>query len=141
MEPDFAPKLRPNLGDGKPPGSRAQAGALGRKSLRRAVRNFARQLRADFPAEIERDPRGFRTRVLRLLRAALPVKSGRPRSEPVTRAAEMRAQGKSWRAIYAACIPLHVIGDSRILAQSRLRSAFRARRRRMNKFGRIKSRL
>jgi hypothetical protein len=126
MKPNFAPKLRPNLSRRRP-----------RKgpSLDALVWSFALQLTVDFGLEIEHELRAFRKRVLRLLGVALPVKNGRPQLETVTRAVEMRAQGSSWRAIYTVCVPHTVAGDSRQLAQSRLRSAVRARRRR-----RIKSR-
>ena len=126
MKPNFAPKLRPNLSR-RPPRKRPRLDAL--------VRSFALQLTVDFGLEIEQEPRAFRKRVLRLLGAALPVKNGRPQLETVKRAVQMRGQGSSWRAIYTVCIPHTIAGDSRQLAQSRLRSAVRARRRR-----RIKSR-
>ena len=98
-------------------------------SLGALVRGFVQELRAEFVGEIERDPRAFRKRVIHLFRVALPVDRGRPRLETVTRAFEMRRHGKDWRVIYPACIPRDLLGDSRILAQSRLRSAVRARRR------------
>jgi len=96
-------------------------------------------LRTNFTSEIERDPRGFRMRLLRLLRFAFPVKNGRPRMETVTRATEMRRQGKSWREVYAACIAAGKVGDSLSVAQCRLRSAVRARQRtRRHKASRLK---
>jgi len=118
MEGDFAPKLRPNLSHHSQD-----------EGLATAVRRFILQLRSEFGAEIERDPRGFRIRVIRLLTTALPLKNGRPRLENVTRAHEKWRQGKNWREIYTVCIPPGLSGDSLVLAQSRLRSAVRARRR------------
>ena len=41
-----------------------------------------------------------------------------------------RAGGLFWRAVYAACVPETVNGNSRQLAQARLRAAVRARMRR-----------
>ena len=123
MEPDFAPKLRPNSTH-RPTRKRPV-------NLSTLVRKFARLLRRRFAIEIEHNPRLFRERVLRLLTSALPARHGRPRIETVSRATEMRAQGKDWRAVYVACIPTTVAGDARQVAQSRLRSAVRARRRRL----------
>jgi hypothetical protein len=94
------------------------------------IREFVKQVRHEFGYEMQHDSRGFRKRMLRLLRSALPVTHGRPRLEAVSRAAEMQAQGNSWRAIYAVCIPEAITADSRQLAQSRLRSAVRSRRQR-----------
>ena len=97
--------------------------------LRATVRKFAARLREQFESEIERDTRGFKCRVVTLLKESLPPGPGRPCTEIVTRATSMRAQGRSWQEIYAGCL-LHVEGgsDSRQIAQSRLRSAVRARR-------------
>jgi hypothetical protein len=120
MIPGSAPELRP----------RSSRPSLRKEpSLADAIRRFARDLRTEFAGEIARDARAFRKRVLHLFRTALPVDRGRPRLMAVTRATEMRAQGKCWRAIYAVCIAPDLRGDSRILAQSRLRGAVRARRR------------
>ena len=121
MEPDFAPKLRPN--------STHRSSRTRPINLSALVRKFAGLLRRRFAVEIEHNPRLFRKRLLRLLTTALPARHGRPRIEAVSRATEMRAQGKDWRAVYVACIPTTVAGDSRQVAQSRLRSAVRARRR------------
>src|SRR5437879_3121885 len=98
--------------------------------LRRTIENFARQLRSKFRAQIERDTGQFKRNVVAMLRRSLPASPGRPRAEEVTRAALMREQGKSWQVVYSACLPLVAAPDARQLAQSRLRSAVRARRRR-----------
>ena len=100
--------------------------------LRETIREFAKYLQYSFAEEIEYDPSLFRKRVIHLLKTALPSPHGRPRLKIVSIAADMRAQGKSWLAVYTACIPALLAGDSRQLAQSRLRSAVRARRRRFN---------
>ena len=99
------------------------------KELSTIVREFAHRLRLEFAPDIERDAGEFKRRVIRLLKADLPPGPGRPRTEIVTRAAEMRTQGKTWQQVYAECLS-HVVGssDSRQLAQSRLRCAVRSRR-------------
>ena len=66
---------------------------------------FAARLKRDYAADIARDARGFKERVVRLLRRELPPKPGRPFDETVTRATEMRAKGQSWSTIYCQCIP------------------------------------
>ena len=93
------------------------------------TRRFAARLRAEFAFEIEQDAGAFKRHVVALLRAELPPRPGRPRAELVTRAVQMRTQGTSWREIYLECLPDEIVGpESRQLAQSRLRSAVRARR-------------
>jgi hypothetical protein len=96
--------------------------------LERTVNNFADRLRSEFCAEIRRDVRGFKRRVVRLLAAALSPGPGRPRNDAVTLALELRSQGRSWQAIYARCIPPTLADDSRQVAESRLRCAVRSRR-------------
>jgi hypothetical protein len=130
MEPDFAPKLRPNSSDRPPRKQLAE--------LRETTRRFTVELRRQFADEIEYDARSFKLRVLALVKQGLPPKRGRPCDKAVTRAVEMRAQGRDWRAIYADCIPATTAGDSRQVAQSRLRSAVRARRRRRGLIARVK---
>jgi hypothetical protein len=97
--------------------------------LERAVQNFAARLRSEFRAEIDRDAPGFKRDAVRLLGAALSAgpRPGRPPSEAVTRAIELRAQGKPWQAIYAQCLTASLADDSRQIAQSRLRCAVRSR--------------
>ena len=105
---------------------------VGRRNMRdllATTQEFASLLRLEFASEIERDAHGFKRRVLGLLKAELPPRPGRPRSEAVTHATELLAQGKAWQQIYAECLP-HDIGghDSRQLMQYRLRCAVRSRR-------------
>jgi hypothetical protein len=97
------------------------------RDLGALVQEFGDLLRREFAANIERDARGFKRDALCLLRAALSPGPGRPRSEAVTLAIELRAQGKPWQAIYSQCIPSALVDDARQLAQSRLRSAVRSR--------------
>jgi len=109
--------------------------------LERTIQNFAARLRSEFRAEIDRDAPGFKRDAVRLLGAALSSGPGpgRPCIEAVTRAIELRAQGKPWQAIYAQCLPASLAGDSRQIAQYRLRCAVRSRHRRrksaMNSLG------
>jgi hypothetical protein len=95
--------------------------------LHATIRKFSRRLRHEFASEIERDARGFKERAVRLLKASLPPRPGRPSTEVVTRAAEMKAQGKGWAEIYAACLSPIAAPDSRQVQQSRLRCAVRSR--------------
>lgn len=98
------------------------------RDLRATTREFAARLRAEFASEIEQDARGFKRRVLGFLKGELPPGPGRPCEEIVTCAARMRTEGRNWQEIYAVCLPHVAEPDSRHLAQSRLRSAVRARR-------------
>ncbi len=77
----------------------------GNDKLEGRVRKFAACLRCDFAEEIARDPGAFKKQVVRLLRHELPPARGRPLSEPVTCATEMRAKAQPWLAIYRQCIP------------------------------------
>jgi len=123
LDPDFAGKVRPNLSQHCP--SRKPIAKLGV-----AIRKFARQLRAEFAGEIERDLRAFRTHVVRFLRAELPLRRGRPCDAAITRAVEMRRTREPWHSIYLVCVPFFQRLDpyARHLAQTRLRSAVRSRR-------------
>jgi hypothetical protein len=99
------------------------------RDLRATTQEFAALLRIEFAPEIEQDAHGFKRRVLGFLKAELPPRPGRPRTEAVTHATEMLAQGKTWRQIYAECLPRNILGhDSRQLTQYRLRCAVRSRR-------------
>lgn len=133
MEPDFAPKLRPDL-----PECRSRKGHV---SLSAATREFARQLRARFAEQIEHDPRTFRRHLVRFLKTELPLRVGRPCDAAVTRATKMRASREPWQLIYPVCIPefRRLDAHARYLAQSRLRSAVRSRRNARRR--RIKSRV
>ncbi len=98
-------------------------------NLERIVRDFAERIRSNFSEEIEQDARGFKRRVLGFLKAELPPGPGRPRTEAVTHATGMLAQGKTWQQIYAECLRRIIGGsDSRQLAEYRLRCAVRSRR-------------
>jgi hypothetical protein len=96
--------------------------------LHATIQKFSRRLRHEFATEIERDARGFKDRAVRLLKASLPPRPGRPSTEAVTHATEMKALGKGWAEIYAACLPSNASPDSRQVQQSRLRCAVRFRR-------------
>ena len=100
------------------------------KNLRSSVRKIGNDIRRHFSADLERDPSRFKRRLLALLQAELPPRPGRPRLKQISVAVGMRDQGKSWRAVYATCVPKDLDDDSRQLAQTRLRAAIRARVRR-----------
>ena len=99
------------------------------RELRATIREFAHQLRLEFSSDINRDAGEFKRRVIAFLKAELPPGRGRPRTMIVSRAAEMRIEGKTWQQVYAECLS-HVVdgSDSRQLAQYRLRCAVRSRR-------------
>lgn len=96
--------------------------------LEKTIQDFSARLHSEFREAITHDPHGFKRRVVSLIRASLALKSGRPRSEIVTRAVSMHQQGKSWAEIYSSCLPLDSGAAVRQLDQSRLRTAVRARR-------------
>lgn len=103
---------------------------VGNLNLERRVRKFAACLKCDFAEAVACDPAAFKKQVVRLLRRELPPGPGRPLSEAVTRATEMRTQVQPWSSIYRQCIPgLGELGPGdRSLAMLRLRTAVRARR-------------
>ena len=97
--------------------------------LSRTVRQFVSRLLDEFSADIEKDPSRFKHQVVQLLKAELPPGPGRPRGAGISRAAEMREEGRAWREVYAECLVDKSGGpESRQVIQSRLRSAVRARR-------------
>lgn len=106
------------------------------KNLRSTVRKIVNELRRDFAADLERDASRFKRRVIALLQAELPPRPGRPRLKHVCLAVAMRERRESWRGVYAACVPQELHGDSRQLAEVRLRAAVRARVRRMKNVSR-----
>ena len=100
------------------------------ESVEQIVQDFDERLKHDFATEIESDTLGFNRRVIRALNSELPPRPGRPCIAVVSRAVEMRARGQSWQQIYAVCLASDEEPSFRQLAQSRLRSAVRARRKR-----------
>lgn len=102
------------------------------RSLTQTIRSFVACLKRDHADQIASDPGAFKKQVVRLIRRELPPGPGRPLSEAVTRATEMRGQAHPWSAIYRQCIPgLGELGPGdRSLAMSRLRTAVRGRRHR-----------
>lgn len=100
------------------------------KTLARTIDSFAESLRRDYAQRIARDARAFKQQVVGQLRRRLPPGPGHPPSAAVTRAVEMRAQGKPWLEIYRQCIRgFATLGQGhRELAMIRLRAAVRSRR-------------
>ncbi|SRR5712692_6295662 len=88
------------------------------------VSEFVCQALLSCAPEIKKNPRAFRKNLIRDLTRelshTLQLPMGRPCKEVVTRAAEMRKQGKSWQQIYVQ----HHVPQTE---QTRLRSAVRAR--------------
>ena len=98
------------------------------------------QLLSSYPAllhkhkdEISCDVSGFREWARRKFNLLQPQqRAGRPIDENVTRATELRLQGKSWQQIYAIVIT-ETKGQDAQAAQERLREAVRARRARLRR--------
>jgi hypothetical protein len=109
------------------------------------VQNFCSHLQSKFPGQFgnAKTAAAFKQTVILSVKSVLPPvrRPGRPPQETVTRAIELRKQGKNWSAIYAELIkavePEH--GSTRTFAEnknakydlsvakSRLRSAVRSR--------------
>lgn len=98
-----------------------------RAKLKRSVRAYASELRAEFSREIARDERAFKKRVVRLIKDHLPPGPGRPPGQAITRAADLRRKGKTWQQIYAVCLLDAPDQNSRRIAQWQLRDAVRKR--------------
>lgn len=89
--------------------------------------------------EIWRDVPGFREWARRKFNLLQPQqRAGRPLDENVTRATELRLQGKPWQQIYAMVIT-ETKGEEAQAAQERLREAVRARRKRLRRVPTTKS--
>jgi len=94
------------------------------------------QVQTRCASEIERDPREFRERFIADFRREFNRKfrlgPGRPCNKRVTRAEELKSQGKTWAQIYAEL-------DVPKAEQPQLRSAWRTRRlRRSKKTGEVR---
>jgi hypothetical protein len=96
-------------------------------SLQHEAETFSRRLGIKFPVDIENDLPGFKRRLFAWINRSLPSKAGRPLDDVVTRAYEMRKQGKDWQEVYRECLIEEDTPDARQLKQQRLRSAVRAR--------------
>jgi hypothetical protein len=94
------------------------------------VKTFATRLRKLFADEIAAEPRGFKKRVIEILKRSLPPFAGRPTEDSITIAIQLRAEGRSWPEVYSQVIVNHDKLDTanRRLAELNLRSALRARR-------------
>jgi hypothetical protein len=106
--------------------------AVRTSGLEAEVKRFAVRLRREYEAEITRDARGFKKRVVTIVRRNLPPFAGRPSEEAITRAISLRKQGCEWKAIYPQCIPRHASLPPAVRrqAESNLRAACRKRRKR-----------
>jgi len=88
------------------------------RQLQTRIAEIAASLIVQFAPQTIEDERWLKQSAPWLLRCALPPKPGRPRDEEITRAVEMRAQGKSWATINAdpKCIDPNLMGADRQLA-------------------------
>ena len=94
------------------------------------VGRFCEHFKRRFAHEFDKDPAGFKRRVMRGISKALSLKRGRRPESNISLAANLLAQGKEWREIYPLCIESHQsLGrDSRRIAEENLRAAVRSRR-------------
>lgn len=115
----------------KTDGSGAQRAALLSAALLARLAGIALDLQSMFP---EMCNPAVRNAALRHLRAQFVRgrKAGRPKSQEVTRATEMRARGVPWGAVYRECIHGYAQLDplERDYERQKLRHAVSARRRR-----------
>lgn len=88
------------------------------------------RLKTDFAKEVERDPAQFKKQALRIIRAALPLKRGRPRDPQIEAAVRMIADGNSLKDVLRSQLPNFDRLDTygRYLAEKGLRSAIARRR-------------
>ncbi len=96
------------------------------------AREFTEQLRREFAQEITRDPKAFKTYLIRLFRQTLPPRPGRPNDPRLDAAMRMIEQGKTVKEI----LRLQTRGFDKLdaygryLAEKGLRMAIARRRRR-----------
>jgi hypothetical protein len=91
---------------------------------------IAADMRREFESEMRRDPKTLTRMFLAALRQEIRLQPGRPRNAEITRAHDMRDQGKSWREIYELLISPDLPPSGRTLAKTRLRDSVRQRKRR-----------
>ena len=121
------------LGDAEPPES-----ATGRITLESLVAEFVQKVERLFPDRLARRPKPLKKRLLRLIDVGLPPfrrPPGRPKSDRITRAAEIfvaqRNRGTiDWQLIAQECSPgyAHIKSEyRRRVVLDRLRNAVYAR--------------
>ncbi len=95
--------------------------------------DFAKKIKREFAPEISRDPKAFKTSILRLMRRALPLRRGRPNDPQIDAAMRMLHQGKSVKEILRLQIRGFDDMDTfgRFLVEKGIRTAI-ARRRKCN---------
>lgn len=100
------------------------------RELEHAVKRFAQRLRNDYAGEIAADPRKFKKWVVNPVRRNFLPFAGRPAEGAITRAIELRRQGREWKDIYPVSIDNHgVLAPAmRRQAEANLRAAVRSRR-------------
>ena len=99
------------------------------QNLQQSIRDFGAQLRHQFGNEISLDAAGFKKKVLRLVRQALPPRPGRPNDPQIDSAVRLVQQGKTVKQVLRLQIPgfdkLDTYG--RYLAEKGLRAAITRR--------------
>ena len=105
------------------------------KLLESLTADFAEQLRGEFAQEIARDPKAFKTYLIRLLRRTLPPRRGRPNDPRIDAAMEMIEQGRTIKEVLRSQITHFEKLDAygRYLAEKGLRGAIARRRKRSTK--------
>ncbi len=99
------------------------------QDLQAVITEFVARLRQDFAEEQAQDQRAFERRAAKIFKKQIiSSRAGRPRNEIVTRAAEMRRQGKLWPQIFDDCLPANLERTARNMAKLQLRNAVRNRR-------------
>jgi hypothetical protein len=102
------------------------------RQFRADLKVFATRFAKDHSERFERNARKARELAVCYFRKYLPhARLGRPRSSDVTRALELRQQGKRWPEIYGELIP-DKDPDRRSAKRLRLRAAVRSRLRYAN---------
>ena len=100
------------------------------KKLERFIHDFTARVRREFASEIARDPKAFKTSVLRLVRKQLPPRRGRPNDPRIDAAVQMLQQGNTVKEVLRTQVPgfdqLDTYG--RYLADKGLRTAIARRR-------------
>jgi hypothetical protein len=98
--------------------------------LEATISGFVRRLKRSFGSELTQDPKGFKLRVLEVLRCELPTKRGRPSDPRLDEAARMVEQGTPTREVLRWLVPGfdNVDEYGRYLAAKGLRAALARRR-------------
>lgn len=103
------------------------------KWCHREVESLLTRMKNRYGAELQRDPAGVRDALVRALKDGIPVPKGRPRDEAITKAEEMRQEGRGAAEIAAFLYPDAWSGADKYHRRylvSQARAALRQRQRR-----------